>query len=128
MKNIIPIILSIKFKRIAMAAIAIPTWEGSAVSTLSTITNTNHDKIYTSPPNAHKAGWTKVELKPNREINVATVNTPKDMINGKGITLDARVLVKTVVVELPEFATHYLLVVSAVVPDGHVLVQIPEFK
>jgi hypothetical protein len=50
------------------------------------------------------------------------------MINGKGITLDARVLVKTVVVELPEFATHYLLAVSDVVPDGHVLVQLPEFK
>jgi len=111
-----------------MAAIAIPTWEGSVVSTPSTITNTNHDRIYTNPPNAHKAGWTKVELNPNREINVATVNTPNDMMNGKGMTLDARVVVKTVVVVEFDESTHYLLAKLAVVLDGHVLVQLPEYK
>jgi hypothetical protein len=53
------------------------------------------------------------------------------MINGKGMTLDARVVVKTVVVvefDEPELVTHYLLAVSAVVLDGQVLVQLPEFK
>lgn len=53
------------------------------------------------------------------------------MINGKGMTLDARVVVKTVVVvefDEPELATHYLLTELGVVLEGHVLVQIPEFK
>lgn len=46
------------------------------------------------------------------------------------MTLDARVVVKTVVVEFdePELATHYLLAELAVVLDGHVLVQLPEYR
>ena len=50
------------------------------------------------------------------------------MMNGKGMTLDARVVVKTVVVVEFDESTHYLLAKLAVVLDGHVLVQLPEYK
>ena len=53
------------------------------------------------------------------------------MMKGKGITLDARVVVNTVVVvefDEPELVTHSRLAELAVVLDGHVLVQLPEYK
>lgn len=54
------------------------------------------------------------------------------MIKGKGITLDARVVVNTVVVVVEldegELVTHSRLAELAVVLDGHVLVQLPEYK
>ncbi len=54
------------------------------------------------------------------------------MMKGKGITLDARVVVNTVVVVVefdePELVTHSLLAALAVVLDGHVFVQLPEYK
>lgn len=54
------------------------------------------------------------------------------MMKGKGITLDARVVVNTVVVVVefdePELVTHSLLAELAVVLDGHVFVQLPEYK
>ena len=59
------------------------------------------------------------------------MSTPNDITKGKGITLEARVVVKTVVVVLfddPELVTHYLLTELAVVLEGHVFEQLPLYK